>query len=98
MRFRRLCYTRWNGLGLATLDGSTLFYVYLSLLLILLALSTPSSAQDSFYRGKSIRIIVGTGAGGGYDLYSRALARHFGKHIPGNPAVIVENMTGAGGL
>lgn len=51
-----------------------------------------------FYEGKAIRIIVGTAPGGGYDTYTRLLARHFGKHIPGNPIVVVDNMPGAGGL
>jgi tripartite-type tricarboxylate transporter receptor subunit TctC len=50
----------------------------------------------NFYQGKTVRIIVGLAAGGGYDLYARTLARHMGKHIPGNPSLIVENMTGAG--
>src|SRR6476660_9639187 len=57
----------------------------------------PASAQD-FYRGKSIRLIVGASAGGGYDTYSRTIARHMGKHIPGNPVFVVENMPGAGFL
>src|SRR6266536_85691 len=60
--------------------------------------SADTFAQDSFYQGKSIRIIVGLAAGGGYDVYARAIARHMGKHIPGNPAIVVENMTGAGSL
>jgi tripartite-type tricarboxylate transporter receptor subunit TctC len=51
-----------------------------------------------FYRGKTVRIIVGFSAGGGYDQYSRLIARHLGKYIPGNPAVIVENMAGAGSI
>src|SRR5918996_569657 len=54
-------------------------------------------AQD-FYKGKTVRIIVGGSAGGGFDTYSRVMARHMGKHIPGNPALLVENMTGAGTL
>jgi len=54
--------------------------------------------QGNFYEGKSIRFIVGFSAGGGYDLYTRTIARHLGKHIPGNPGVIVENMTGAGSM
>ncbi|HKX51595.1 MAG TPA: hypothetical protein VJQ48_14280, partial [Candidatus Binatia bacterium] len=64
-----------------------------------LALIAPSSsyAQD-FYRGKTVRIIVGGSAGGGFDTYSRVMARHMGRHIPGNPALLVENMTGAGTL
>ena len=95
MQFRRLCHKRLNGSRIRRLKSWSLFSLYL---FIPLYLSTPSSAQEPFYKGKIIRIIVGTAPGGGYDLYSRTLARHFGKHIPGNPAVIVENMTGAGGL
>jgi tripartite-type tricarboxylate transporter receptor subunit TctC len=55
-------------------------------------------AVADFYRGKTVRIIVGFSAGGGYDQYSRLIARHLSKHIPGNPAVIVENMAGAGSI
>ena len=51
-----------------------------------------------FYKGKTIQIIVGFGAGGGYDLYARALARYLGKHVPGNPNVVVQNMEGAGSV
>lgn len=53
---------------------------------------------DDFYQGKSVRFIVGFAAGGGYDTYTRAIARHIGKHIPGNPSAVVENMDGAGSL
>jgi tripartite-type tricarboxylate transporter receptor subunit TctC len=59
----------------------------------------PASAQDAaaqFYKGKQITVIVGSSAGGGYDLYARLLSRHMPKHIPGNPAMVVTNMTGAG--
>lgn len=55
-------------------------------------------AQDSFYRGKVLRIIVGFPPGGGYDTYTRLLARHWGKHIPGNPTIVVDNMSGAGSM
>lgn len=68
------------------------------LLAILMYLPTHSSAAPSFYEGKTIRIIVGYSAGGGYDNYARVLSRHMGRHIPGDPAIIVENMTGAGSL
>ena len=51
-----------------------------------------------FYEGKTVRLSVGFSAGGGFDLWARLIARHIGKHIPGNPTVIVENVTGAGGL
>jgi tripartite-type tricarboxylate transporter receptor subunit TctC len=56
------------------------------------------SWADDFYKGKAIRFVVGQAAGGGYDLSARTIARHMGKHIPGNPAIVVENMTGAGSL
>ncbi|MBI2359096.1 MAG: hypothetical protein HYV04_09365, partial [Deltaproteobacteria bacterium] len=58
----------------------------------------PGVAQEEFYKGKTIRIVVGSAPGGGFDTYARAIARQMGKHIPGNPTVIVENMTGAGSL
>lgn len=61
-------------------------------------LAGQASAQEQFYKGKTIRMIVGLSAGGGYDVYTRAVARHYGKHIPGNPAIVVENMVGAGSL
>ena len=59
----------------------------------------PAQAQDvaSFYKGKQVSIIVGSSAGGGYDLYGRLLSRHMGKHLPGNPVFVVSNMPGAGG-
>lgn len=55
-------------------------------------------AVADFYRGKTVRIVVGFSAGGGYDAYSRLIARHLGRYIPGSPKVIVENMTGAGSM
>jgi tripartite-type tricarboxylate transporter receptor subunit TctC len=67
--------------------------------LLILSLSiTAAIAQDNFYRGKTVRIIVGASAGGGYDTYSRTIARHMGRHIPGNPVLVVDNMPGAGFL
>lgn len=50
---------------------------------------------EDFYKGKTIRLIVATTPGGGFDAYSRMLTRHMGKHIPGNPTFLVENMPGA---
>jgi len=64
---------------------------------LFLLLSPPAFAQD-FYKGKIVRFIVGQAAGGGYDTYTRTIAMHIIKHIPGHPAVTVENMTGAGSL
>ena len=68
--------------------------------LSMLASVVPASAQEpaSIYKGKTIRIVVGYSAGGGYDVNARILARHIGTHIPGNPNVIVENMPGASSL
>ena len=57
-----------------------------------------TASDDSFYKGKTIRLIVAFSAGGGYDAYSRTIGRHLSKYIPGNPAIVVENMTGAGGI
>jgi len=62
-----------------------------------LAISGRAAAED-FYKGKTIRFIVGYAPGGGYDTYTRAVARYMGKHIPGNPVTVVENMEGAGSL
>src|SRR3954470_13216501 len=58
----------------------------------------PAHAQSDSYAGKSIRLMVGASAGGGYDLYARALAPFLSAHLPGKPNVIVQNMPGGGGL
>ena len=62
--------------------------------------AAPARADDvaDFYRGRQIQLIIGYGPGGGYDLNARVLARHLGAFIPGNPAIIVQNMPGAGSL
>ena len=65
----------------------------------LLGLTSGAAAQDaveSFFKGKQISLVVGSSAGGGYDTYARLLARHLGNLIPGNPAIVVQNMSGAG--
>jgi tripartite-type tricarboxylate transporter receptor subunit TctC len=72
------------------------------LLLTFLLAFTPervgAQAQAPFYRGKQINMLIASGAGGGYDTYARALARHMTKHIPGNPTIVPRNLPGAGGL
>ncbi|MBI2992417.1 MAG: hypothetical protein HYY47_09835 [Deltaproteobacteria bacterium] len=69
------------------------------LVLVSLVASAPRQVSgQEFYKDKTIRIIVGFAAGGGFDTYARIIARHMGKHIPGNPTIIVENMGGAGSL
>jgi tripartite-type tricarboxylate transporter receptor subunit TctC len=70
----------------------------LLLVIVVACLNATTAHADDFYKGKTIRVIVGGSAGGGFDIYTRAMARHMGKHIAGNPAMIVENMTGAGTL
>src|SRR5664279_6223218 len=71
-----------------------------AVILALAALASPAHAQsaEEFYRGRTINLVVGFSAGGGYDLYARLLGRHIGRHIPGNPTVAVQNMPGAGSL
>ena len=67
----------------------------------LVALSTPPARAQSveeFYKGKTVNVMIGFSVGGGYDLYARHLARYIGKHIPGNPNVVPQNMPGAGSL
>jgi tripartite-type tricarboxylate transporter receptor subunit TctC len=64
----------------------------------LLVAAIQNVSADEFYAGKTIRFVVGAPAGGGYDAYARAVARHLGKHVPGNPATVVDNMEGAGSL
>lgn len=69
-------------------------------LLILTAVMGPAFAQSDveFYKGKTVAIVVGFAPGGSYDAYARLLGRHIGRHIPGQPAIVVQNMPGAGSL
>ncbi len=69
-------------------------------LLFAAAAGAPAQAQSvaEFYRGKTINMLIGVGVGGEYDLQARLVARHIGKHIPGNPNVVPQNMVGAGGI
>jgi len=75
---------------------------FVAMLVALFLISIPdgragaASADQDFFKGKNIRIIVGFAAGGGFDAYARAIARHMGRHIAGNPTIIVDNMAGAG--
>jgi tripartite-type tricarboxylate transporter receptor subunit TctC len=66
-----------------------------------LCMVLPAGGQEdvgAFYKGKQLRFVVGSAAGGGYDLFARIVARHIGNHIPGNPNVIVQNQPAAGGV
>jgi tripartite-type tricarboxylate transporter receptor subunit TctC len=82
--------------------GRTVRAAALSLILMIPALMIPVSARaDSvadFYRGRTVEVYVGYSTGGGYDIYARALARHMGRFIPGNPTLVPKNMEGAGSL
>jgi tripartite-type tricarboxylate transporter receptor subunit TctC len=71
--------------------STTIFILWLSLV-------SPGNADEPFYKDKTVRIVLGHSPGGGYDAYTRLIARHIGKYIPGSPHVIVENMAGAGSL
>ena len=66
----------------------------------LLTLAQPAAAQTpaEFYKGRNVDLYIGYSVGGAYDLYARQLARHIGKHVPGNPTVLPKNMEGAGSL
>jgi len=71
--------------------------VALALTAVLLAL-TPALADEPFYKGKSISLVIASNTSGGYDTYGRLLARHLPKHLAGNPTIVPQNMPGAGGI
>jgi tripartite-type tricarboxylate transporter receptor subunit TctC len=74
-------------------------YFALTAAVTLAALSaSPAAAQTDFYKGKTVDLYINVSVGGGYDLYARMLARHLGKHIPGNPTILPKNMEGGGGM
>ena len=77
--------------------GVWLAVVWLAVVSIMSAQADPHAVAD-FYRGKVITLFVGYGPGGGFDVMGRLLARHMGKHVPGHPAFVVQNMPGAGSL
>src|SRR6266545_2335992 len=68
------------------------------LLALLTIVSGKLNAQESFFKGKQMRIVVGLSTGGGYDRAARLIARYLGKYIPGNPDLVVQNMPGAGSV
>jgi len=86
-------------------DGKTVhafkvlsLFVFLTFELLNFLNLEPLFAQASIYQGKTLKVIVGSAPGGGYDLWARLMAQHIGRHIPGHPTVIVQNMPGAGGV
>jgi tripartite-type tricarboxylate transporter receptor subunit TctC len=74
------------------------FYSWFAVLSVLAVAGSAHSSTHDFYKGKTIRFITAFSPGGAFDVYTRAIARHYYKHVPGNPSSIVENMTGAGGI
>ena len=80
------------------INSTFLAICFVSILAVCGRLDSTAVAQEGFFQGKTIRIIVGFSAGGGFDAYSRTIGRHIGKYIPGSPTVLVENMAGAGSM
>jgi tripartite-type tricarboxylate transporter receptor subunit TctC len=70
----------------------------LLLAIVVLGIGSPAAVAQPFYQGKTITLIIGSNASGGYDGYGRLLARHMGQHIPGHPHFVVQNMPGANGV
>jgi tripartite-type tricarboxylate transporter receptor subunit TctC len=70
----------------------------LVMLVMLEVLAAPQAGAEDFYKGKTIKFLIGSGAGGGYDLFGRLMARHIGRYLPGEPAVAPQNMPGAGSV
>src|SRR5690242_17599263 len=75
----------------------TMWRVLALLLFVGVALAGRAQAQD-FYANKTLTMIIGGGAGAGFDLYGRVVARHYANHIPGRPTIVVQNMPAAGSL
>src|ERR1700688_3611321 len=69
-----------------------------SIIAALLLEPVSAAGVEDFYRGKTVAIVIGSSVGGGYDQYARVLARYLGKHIPGQPTIVPQNMPAAGGL
>src|SRR5260370_36750677 len=69
-----------------------------AIVLAIAVVAAPAQNVADFYKGKNIELYIGYSVGGGYDLWARVLARHIGRHIPGNPTIVVKNMEGAGSL
>src|ERR1700681_2248911 len=82
----KLVLRSWAALGLATLVG------------LASARARAADGIANFYKGRTVQVLIGFSAGGGYDIYARTLARYMGKHIPGNPTLVSQNMPGAGTL
>src|SRR6476661_3551738 len=95
---RRFCCALGDGwMGGTAQSDRVIVRLVCAVALAAVCSSHPAAAED-FYAGRQITLIVGAGVGGGYDHQARLVARHLGRHIPGNPAIIVQNMPAAGSL
>jgi tripartite-type tricarboxylate transporter receptor subunit TctC len=79
-------------------EASMFLRAIATVVLLTAPVTSRADSVEDFYKGHPIQMIVGYGAGGGYDVYARIFARYLGAHMPGNPTVIVQNMPGAGSL
>src|SRR4051812_19198342 len=74
------------------------FVISAEVFAVFAAMMIPAAAQPPTLAGKNVTMVIGSGTGGANDLWGRVVARHLGKHLPGNPTVVPQNMPGAGGL
>jgi tripartite-type tricarboxylate transporter receptor subunit TctC len=90
----------WKNIGTALRARICLPSVVIASISLVGGIGSEANAQDvaSFYKGKTIELIVGASAGGSYDAYARVLTRHLTAHLPGNPTIVVKNLPGAGSL
>jgi tripartite-type tricarboxylate transporter receptor subunit TctC len=82
----------------ASMLSRTVLSISIVAVWLILVAANPSYAQESFYKGKTLTFVVGASPGGGFDVYTRIIARYMSKYIPGSPSILVQNMTGAGTL
>src|SRR6185295_11693820 len=99
-RLRR-CYGRIAGLTSHSTEMPSMFHLRtgrcaMAMAFALLGLAASAADAADFYAGKSIDLLIGAPPAGGYDIYARTVARHLGRHIPGQPAIVAKNMPGAG--
>lgn len=78
--------------------AAKVFALFLTAAGVVGLVSAAHASSHDYYKGKTLRFVVAFSPGGTFDAYTRVIARHFGKHVAGNPSIVVENMTGAGGI
>src|SRR5262249_15755293 len=101
---RSMNYSDGSGVNLSQRNGMTVSMttltraIAISVLMLFARSFAMAQSPADFYKGKNLDILIGYSVGGGYDVYARMIARHLGKHVPGNPNVVPKNMEGAGSL